>query len=266
MSTYVIGDIQGCYEEFSRLLDLINLDPGSDELWLVGDLINRGPNNAGVLDLLLQLPNVQAVFGNHDLHFLAVEAGAHKLHRSDTLDDLLSSPSRADYVAYLRSLPLLHVGGPDNNIVMAHAGLPPQLTLTECLALANEVETCIRSDDAAEFFEAMYGNEPDCWDPGLTGMTRLRVITNYFTRIRYCDEAGRMELTHKADITPAGFQPWFTFDRPDDVVILFGHWAALKGVTNVDFAVPLDTGCVWGGHLTALRLEDRETFIVEAAR
>lgn len=263
MSTYVIGDVQGCYEELSRLLELIRLDTATDELWLVGDLINRGPDNCSVLDLLMGLSNVQAVLGNHDLHFLAIEAGFQKPHRSDTIKDLLDSPQREAYVDFLLTLPLLHVDR-SKNAVLVHAGLPPQLTVDECLRLADEVETCLKSEQRNDFYSAMYGNEPACWNEKLTGMSRLRVITNYFTRIRYCTAEGTMELTHKADVAPDGYAPWFQFPRSDAFAVLFGHWAALEGKSGVEFAIPLDTGCVWGRRLTALRLEDHQFFSVEA--
>lgn len=264
MSTYVIGDIQGCSREFRGLIELLPIDWQDDELWLVGDLVNRGPDNAGVLDLVMSLPNVHAVLGNHDLHFLAVESGVQPPGRSDTIDDLLHSDHRADYAEYLRGLPLLHTNE-TNNIAMAHAGLPPQLSIEKCRQLAAEVQSCLQSTDARDFFQAMYGNEPAAWDDSLTGMTRLRVITNYFTRLRYCTADGEMELTHKSDVAPPGYAPWFSFPRNDDVTVVFGHWAAIEGKTGVDFAIPLDTGCVWGRHLTAMRLEDRQTFVVSAA-
>jgi bis(5'-nucleosyl)-tetraphosphatase (symmetrical) len=263
MSTYAIGDLQGCFTEFEQLLDRINFDDGNDHLWLVGDLVNRGPNNAPVLDLIMSLSNVTCVLGNHDLHFLAVATGQKKQHRSDTLDDLLNNPRLPQYIDYLRHLPLLHYDA-DQQRALVHAGLPPQLGIEQCLALSREVETVLQSDEFPTFLSAMYGNEPPLWHDDLAGMDRLRVITNFLTRIRYCTAQGEMELTHKADIQPQGYAPWFTFNRNDQLQILFGHWAALNGITGVKFAIPLDTGCVWGRELTALRLEDETYFSVPA--
>ena len=259
MSTYVIGDIQGCLEPLEALLTKVDFNPDADTLWCVGDLINRGPDNAGVLDLLMSLPNMISVLGNHDLHFLAIALGKQKRHRSDTITDLLDHPKLSEYIEFLRQLPLLHYDE-TQKVVMVHAGMPPQLALADCLMMASEVEQVLRSTSFTDFLEAMYGNEPAIWQDELTGMVRLRVITNYFTRLRYCTAAGEMELTHKADVQPDGYAPWFTFNREDDLHVLFGHWAALNGIAESNFVTALDTGCVWGRELTALRLEDRKLF------
>ena len=259
MSTYVIGDIQGCYDEFVQLLQQVQYDSTSDELWLVGDLINRGPDNVAVMDLIMSLPRTVAVLGNHDLHFLAVALGKQRQMRKDTLTDLLNSPRLPDYVEYLLHLPLIHYDR-TKDIAMLHAGLPPQLDIETCCRLAREVETMLKSEDHPAYFEAMYGNEPDTWSDSLTGMDRLRHITNFLTRIRFCTEAGKLELTHKNNIAPSGYAPWFTFPRQDATHILFGHWAALEGQTDSKFVTALDTGCVWGRDLTALRLEDQALF------
>jgi len=263
MSTYAVGDIQGCYAALCRLLEQVNFDPAEDRLWLVGDLINRGPDNAAVLELVMSLPDTVAVLGNHDLHFLAIALGQQRIMRSDTISDLLTHPRLDEFVDYLRHLPLIHSAS-EENLVMVHAGLPPQLDVETCVKLAGEVECILRSDDHPAYFSAMYGNEPDTWNDSLTGMDRLRHITNFLTRIRYCTAKGKLELTHKADIEPEGYAPWFSFDRPDDVHILFGHWAALEGAADADFVTALDTGCVWGRDLTAIRIEDRQLFSVGA--
>ena len=261
MSTYVVGDIQGCYKELIKILELVQFDPALDELWLVGDIINRGPDNIAVMDFIMSLPKKVIVLGNHDLHFLAVALGKQREMPKDTISDLLRSPNLSDYVDYLRQQPLIYYDR-TKKIAMSHAGLPPQLNIETCCKLAREVETVIKSVNHLTYFEAMYGNKPDTWSDSLTGMDRLRYITNSLTRIRYCTSAGKLELTHKADIAPSGYAPWFTFTRPDDTHILFGHWAALEGRTNSSFATALDTGCVWGRGLTALRLEDRAMFRV----
>lgn len=263
MSTYAIGDIQGCRQELELLLEKINFSESEDHLWLVGDLINRGPDNAGVLDLLMQLPNVTSVLGNHDLHFLAVATGQQTQKRSDTLSDLLDSPRLNDYIEYLRNLPLIHYDE-SRDIAMVHAGLPPHFDTRKCLVLAREVEDKLRSDDFTSFLSAMYGNEPALWQDELRGMERLRLITNYFTRLRFCREDGDLELLHKTDLAPPGYSPWFSFPRPDGTKILFGHWAALEGEAETDFAIALDTGCVWGRTLTAYRIEDETSFAVDS--
>ncbi len=265
MSTYAIGDIQGCRIELELLLEKIGYQQSTDHLWFAGDLINRGPDNAGVLDLLMQLPNVTCVLGNHDLHFLAVAMGSQTKKRGDTLNDLLGSPHLDNYIGYLRELSLIHFDA-GRDIAMVHAGLPPHLDIARCLELASEVEKTIRSDSFTSFLTAMYGNEPACWQENLTGMDRLRLITNYFTRLRFCKADGEIELLHKTDVAPKGFHPWFSFPRPDDTRILFGHWAALEGKVDTEFAVALDTGCVWGRKLTALRVEDNTLISVKAVR
>ena len=261
MTTYVVGDIQGCYDELVQLLDLVQFDPTSDELWLVGDLVNRGPDNIAVMDFIMSLPNAIAVLGNHDLHFLAIALGRQHQMPKDTLTDLMTSPRLPDYVDYLRHLPLIHYDR-GKNIAMLHAGVPPQLNIETCCHLAREVETVLKSEDHPAYFEAMYGNEPDTWNDSLSGMDRFRCITNFLTRIRYCTKDGKLELAHKANIAPPGYAPWFTFPRPDNTHILFGHWAALEGQANSSFVTAMDTGCVWGRDLTALRLKDRTLFRV----
>ena len=263
MSTYVFGDIQGCYTELSRLLEKLRYDPASDKLWFVGDLINRGPDNVRTLELIMSLPGITAVLGNHELHFIAVALGKQRLMRSDTFSDLLEHAELPKYVEYLRRLPITHMDSAQN-LVMVHAGLPPQLDAVTCCNLGREVEQMLRSDEHPAYFDAMYGNEPARWREDLTGMDRLRHITNFLTRIRFCKADGELELTHKTEIAPAGFAPWFSFPRPDDMHILFGHWAALEGTADTAFATALDTGCVWGRDLTALRLEDRALISVPA--
>lgn len=263
MSTYIIGDVQGCFEELQKLLDRVDYHSGRDHLWFAGDLINRGPQNVEVLDLILSEPNVKCVLGNHDLHFLAIATDQQKLKRSDTIEDLLNNPRLDQYIDYLRHLPILHYAEAEN-LAMVHAGIPPQMGIKTCMALASEVETILQSEQYPAFLKAMYGNEPSAWNNQLAGMDRLRMITNYLTRMRYCTREGELELTHKADIQPDGFAPWFTFERSDQLQVVFGHWAALNGRTGVDFAIPLDTGCVWGRELTAMRLEDKTFFSVGA--
>lgn len=260
MSTYAVGDIQGCFDEFQALLKKCRFNPHKDKLWLVGDLINRGKKNIQTLDYLIELgDSVKLVLGNHDLHFLAMAKGNGKPSRSDTIQDLLEHQNCDLYVHWLRQHPLVYT---DQTLdyVMVHAGLPPIWSISTCLERAREVETILSGDSYESFLSVMYGDEPSEWDDQLKGMDRIRLITNYFTRMRYCTRNARLELNHKTTDQPTGFSPWFTFRRPEQTQILFGHWAALDGVTNNENTHALDTGCVWGRRLTAMRLEDRKIF------
>ena len=264
MSTYAIGDIQGCYSELMALLSNIEFDQNKDTLWLVGDLINRGPENLETLEFLQTLPHLVCVLGNHDLHFLAVATKCHKASRSDTLDDLLDSEKLPNIVDWLRTLPLIHLDS-ELGYLMVHAGIPSIWSIPESLAYADEVHRLLQGENYRSFLTEMYGNYPINWSPDLTGMERLRVITNFLTRLRYCKENGEMDLIHKEQKIPIGFQPWFNHhpDKLDDAItILFGHWAALEGETGRKDIIGLDTGCLWGRELTAMRLEDRQKFTV----
>jgi bis(5'-nucleosyl)-tetraphosphatase (symmetrical) len=263
MATYAIGDIQGCYNEYQRLLEKIRFDPAQDKLWLVGDLVNRGPDSLQVLRLVKSLgEKAITVLGNHDLHLLAVAAGATKLHRSDTLDDILKAPDCDDLLAWLRQQRLLHA---ENGFVLVHAGLLPQWGIEQAASLAREVETALRGKDYPAFFEHMYGNTPKLWSESLSGYKRLRVITNAFTRMRICTPQGEMEFNFKGEVDdiPKGYLPWFnlTQRQSEAATIIFGHWSAL-GLKLTANVIALDTGCLWGGQLTALRLEDRQIFQV----
>ncbi len=264
MATYAIGDIQGCLEPLQCLLAEIKFNPRHDKLWLAGDLINRGPDTLATLRFLYRLrDSVTIVLGNHDLHFIAVYYGLRKLGKSDTLDELLRAPDCADLVYWLRQQKLVHCD-PALNFTMVHAGIPPQWDLAEALARSREVENVLQSDKIEHFLAGMYGNLPSRWSDDLAGVDRLRLITNYFTRMRFCSAEGELELQTKesADAAPIGFAPWFSFSarKTRTQKIIFGHWAALEGHTNTKNVYALDTGCVWGGSLTALRLEDERKF------
>lgn len=263
MAIYAVGDIQGCCDELVRLLDRIAFDPARDKLWLVGDLVNRGPGSLEVLRLVKSLgDSAITVLGNHDLHLLAVSTGAAELHRSDTLTPILDAPDRDELLYWLRHQRLLHA---EDGYVLVHAGLLPGWTVKQAAKLAREVEAALRGDDYATFFARMYGNNPHGWDDGLTGYKRLRVITNALTRMRVCTPQGDMEFKFKGELhnIPEGYLPWF--DVPGrasrDATVIFGHWSAL-GLMLRDDAVALDTGCLWGGPMTAIRLDDRELFQV----
>ena len=266
MATYAIGDIQGCYSTFRRMLDGLSFDPARDRLWLVGDLVNRGPQSLAVLRFVKGLgARAITVLGNHDLHLLVVAAGHVRQHAGDTLNAVLRAPDRDELLDWLRRRKLMHAAG---RYAMVHAGLLPQWTIAKALALAREVEAALQSDDYGEFLRHMYGNQPDRWREDLTGFDRLRAIINTFTRLRLCTTAGRMEFAHKGKPVglPRGYQPWFTVPRRRNraTTIIFGHWAAL-GLYMDSNVAGLDTGCVWGRELTALRLADRKIFQCAAA-
>lgn len=266
MAIYAIGDIQGCFAALQKLLAHINFHPAHDTLWFTGDLVNRGWQSLEVLRFIKSLGDKHiTVLGNHDLHLLAVAFGVQPVKPADTLQDILSAPDKQELIDWLCHRPLLHVDN-KNKFVMSHAGLAPSWTINKAQQLAHEVESALQSSAKQELFKNLYGNEPDNWDDNLTGYPRLRCIINYFTRMRFCDASGRLNLTYKGTIAekPAGLIPWF--DVPDRVTanekIIFGHWAALNGETTTRNVYPLDTGCVYGNALTALRLEDERRFSV----
>ncbi len=264
MATYVLGDIQGCYREFRSLLDAVGFNREQDKLWFVGDLINRGPNNIDTLRFVMDLPDSVVVLGNHDLHFLAIARGHARPKGKDSITDLLAAPDLADLCNWLRQQPLMHIDH-SRKTVMVHAGLPPCWDTPTCRARAREVEAILQGNDPDTFFAEMYGNEPATWSDSLTGNDRLRLITNYFTRLRFCKPDGTLELDSKETEAPAGgYLPWYDLPRPDDYTIVFGHWAAIQGITGNPRAISVDTGCVWGRQLTALRLDDGRKFSVDS--
>lgn len=263
MAIYAIGDIQGCCVEFQQLLEQIRFDPAQDRLWLVGDLVNRGPDSLQVLRLVKSLgDSAITVLGNHDLHLLAVAEGAAELHRSDTLDEVLNAPDRDELLGWLRQQRLLHA---EDGYVLVHAGLLPQWSVKQAVSLAHEVESALRGDDYASFLARMYGNAPHNWDSDLSGYKRLRVITNVFTRMRICTPQGEMEFKFKGEVEhiPPGYLPWFDVPKrkSHDATVIFGHWSAL-GLRIEPRVIALDTGCLWGGPMSAIRLEDRQLFQV----
>ncbi|MEQ1814571.1 MAG: symmetrical bis(5'-nucleosyl)-tetraphosphatase [Candidatus Nitrotoga sp.] len=266
MAIYAIGDIQGCCTELEKLLAQIRFNPAADRLWFVGDLVNRGPDSLSVLRLVKTLGNAAiTVLGNHDLHLLAVAAGIEKIHRSDTLQEILNAPDRDALLTWLRAQRLIYA---ENKFVLVHAGLLPGWTVAQAQQLASEVETELHGQNYINFLQHMYGNRPRVWRNNLSSFDRLRVITNAFTRMRICTAAGEMELKFKAEPQniPAGYYPWF--DVPGranaDAIIICGHWSAL-GLKITPNVIALDTGCLWGGALTAIRLEDRKVFQVPCA-
>ncbi|GAB6039827.1 symmetrical bis(5'-nucleosyl)-tetraphosphatase [Endothiovibrio diazotrophicus] len=259
MALYVVGDLQGCLEPLKRLLDTVRFDPAADTLWLTGDLINRGPHSLEALRFVKGMGrNALTVLGNHDLHLLAVAYGPHKLKKKDTLDAILEAHDRETLLRWLLHRPLLHFDEP-RNLTLVHAGVHPLWTLEQARVYAAELETVLRGDDAFEYFEEMYGDTPGHWADSHGGIDRLRAITNAFTRMRMCDLQGHLDMKYKGAPggQPAGWFPWFDHPgrRATDTHILFGHWAAL-GVHEGAGVTALDSGCVWGARLTALRLTD----------
>lgn len=265
VSTYAVGDIQGCYDTLRALLKQVQFTPSTDTLWCAGDLINRGPKNVETLRYLMSLPNLKVALGNHDLHFLALAKGIKKPTRSDTIGDLLADPERDQFVQWLQQQPLL-ICDDANQRVMVHAGLPAIWSLDQAKSLAREIEQQLCSPSVDIFLNNMYGDTPAIWSDQLTSPDRLRLATNFFTRLRYYKSPGELELTHKTDAAPNGFAPWFDTRHPSlaEYTVIFGHWAALDGVQQEKLA-GLDTGAVWGRHLTALRLDDGVYFTQSAA-
>lgn len=255
MSLYLIGDVQGCDEALGRLLDDIGFSPSRDTLYLLGDLVNRGPASLAVLRRLMALQgSAHCLLGNHDLHLLAVAQGVRAPHRSDTLAEVLNAPDRNALLDWVRSRPMAVF---EHGWLMVHAGVLPQWDLAQTLALAAELQAVLRSPDWGDFLHGMYGNQPDHWRDALQGTERLRVVVNALTRLRLCSAQGVMEFDSKegAEAAPPGFMPWFDVPgrRTAGVPVAFGHWSTLGTVQRKD-VLPLDTGCVWGGCLTAARI------------
>ncbi|BAN68332.1 symmetrical bis(5'-nucleosyl)-tetraphosphatase [endosymbiont of unidentified scaly snail isolate Monju] len=262
MAVYAVGDVQGCYDALRAALDGVSFDPARDRLWFVGDLVNRGPQSLEVLRFVHGLGKAATVvLGNHDLHLLALAAGHGLPGDKDHLDEVLAAPDRDELIDWLRHCPLLH-HEPALDFTLLHAGLPPQWTLTEATAHAQEVESVLRSDDHPAFFAHMYGNQPDRWSEELAGMDRLRFITNCFTRLRFVTPDGRLLLKEKGP--PGSAQdpqalPWF--DHPGRASrgerIVCGHWSTLGYMARHNVWA-IDTGCLWGGRLTLLRIDGAE--------
>jgi bis(5'-nucleosyl)-tetraphosphatase (symmetrical) len=259
VAIYAIGDVQGCYAELCRLLDKISFDAQRDTLWFCGDLVNRGPESLQTLQFVKSLgSSAVCVLGNHDLHLLALHHGVHKVSDTSYLQPILDSPQRDELMAWLQGLPLLHYDK-THKALLVHAGVHPDWGLSKARKLAAEVETAVRGPAAAEFFASMYGNKPRVWSAELNGLERLRCITNAFTRMRYFNATGKMDFNVASSPRQnlgSGLTPWFQMPAVlrDDIRVFFGHWSTLPvGCYGRCFA--LDGGCVWGGHLVALRID-----------
>jgi bis(5'-nucleosyl)-tetraphosphatase (symmetrical) len=263
MATYAIGDLQGCFASLEALLGEIGFRESADRLWFVGDLVNRGPQSLEILRFVRALgARAVSVLGNHDLHLLMVGEGHVRAHRLDTLDEILDAPDREVLLSWLRALPLMHA---EDEYAMVHAGLLPTWSVDEALDLARETEQALQGPDWRALMARMYGNEPDHWSDALSGYARWRVIINAMTRLRICTPDGRMEFRHKGGIDdiPAGYLPWFAVPgrKSANATIVCGHWSAI-GMVSQRNLLALDSGCLWGGKLSAVRLEDRRIYQV----
>lgn len=269
MAVYAIGDLQGCLDPLQRLLDRIAFDPARDRLWFTGDLVNRGPASLETLRFVRSLGELAVVvLGNHDLHLLvAACTGNRKTRRNDTLGEILVAPDRDELLHWLRHRPLLH-HDPAVDFTMVHAGLPPQWDLADAVAAAAELRSVLAGDDFVAFLEEMYGNLPNRWSPELCGVERWRFIVNAFTRLRFLRPDGSLDFGSKgpAESARSDLIPWFNYParRSAGMRIVFGHWSLLHGGV-FEGAFAIDTGCVYGGSLTALNLGDLSTRCVDCA-
>lgn len=267
MATYAIGDIQGCYQALMQLLERIKFNKATDRLWLVGDLVNRGPQSLEVLRFVHGLgERAVTVLGNHDLHLVMQAEGHGRANDEDTLAPVLAAPDRDELLAWLRDCPLVHREG---NHVMVHAGLLPAWRVDQALALAGEARAALAGPDYRDFLAHMWGSQPDAWRDDLAGWDRLRVVVNATTRMRFCRADGSMDFRSKGppEKAGAGVIPWFQVPgrASADHTVVCGHWSAL-GLRLEDNLMALDSGCLWGGALTAVRLEDRKVFQLPCER
>jgi bis(5'-nucleosyl)-tetraphosphatase (symmetrical) len=261
---YLLGDLQGCGDPLARMLDEVAFSPSSDHLYVLGDLVNRGPDSLGVLQRLSALgASATCLLGNHDLHLLAVAQGVRKPHKNDTVRQILEAPDREHWLNWLRHQKLAEQA---HGWLMVHAGVLPQWDAAQTLSLAAEVEARLQGPDLATFLPLMYGNEPARWRDDLQGPERLRCVINSLTRLRFCSADGTMEFATKEGAcgSPEGYMPWFEVPgrRTHGVPVAFGHWSTL-GLINRDDLLSLDTGCVWGGQLTAVRLTDTGREVIQ---
>jgi bis(5'-nucleosyl)-tetraphosphatase (symmetrical) len=261
MATYAIGDVQGCFDELRQLLVQFGFKQG-DRLWFVGDLVNRGPKSLDVLRFVRDLDGkAVVVLGNHDLHLVTQHEGFERPRKDDTFLEVRAAPDANALVDWLRTRPMMHVEG---GYAMVHAGLLPQWSIEKAVGLGKEVEAALAASNYREFLKTMYGSQPDRWSDSLDGWDRLRVIVNAMTRLRFCTPEGRMDFRAKGTTPPPGTSAWFDLREKDSQAIVCGHWSAL-GLKTTEKLAALDSGCVWGGKLTALRLEDRALFQVPCA-
>jgi bis(5'-nucleosyl)-tetraphosphatase (symmetrical) len=271
MANYAIGDIQGCFDELIVLLDKIKFEAGKDQLWICGDLINRGPKSLESLEFLYSIrKNCYITLGNHDLHFLAVAEEVIEISDSDTFKEILKNENLDIYLNWIKKIPFHHIGKIKNNgktksYLMTHAGVPPHWTKEDLKKYSLELNKTLQGPESLTLLKNMYGNEPNHPSRCVTEIERLRLHINYLTRMRFCSSDGSLDLKNKGKAleAPLGMKPWFDWNLKilkDPLHLLFGHWAALEGVTGKKNITALDTGCVWGKKLSALRLEDNRIF------
>ena len=264
-NTYFVGDIQGCADQLQELINKIERTSSNNYYVFAGDLVNRGPKSLTTLRLIRKLQQTgqaESVLGNHDLHLLAVANGIRPSHRNDTLDEILQAPDRDELLHWLRHRPMAIF---KNQHLVIHAGLFPSWSAEQTMALAHEVECTLKGADWLDFLGSMYGNTPDIWSDALQGNDRLRCITNALTRMRFCSLGGRMDFASKDGLAtaPDGYQPWFELPRAStDCTVVFGHWSTL-GLLLRPNLISLDTGCVWGGKLTAVSMNDRQLIQID---
>ncbi len=267
MATYVIGDLQGCLAALKRLLDHIGYEDGRDRLWFTGDLVNRGPESLATLRFVRELTDPVVVLGNHDLHLLGVACGHRRIAPDDTLEAILQADDRKELLDWLTRQPLLYYDRL-RRTALVHAGIPAQWDIEQALAHAGELEAALRGDNPCHTLAGLYGTTPDAWDESLTGADRLRFIANGLTRMRYCHPDGRLDMRNKGPLgsQASGLVPWFEVAdrRTQDIRIAFGHWSSL-GSHAFGHAICLDSGCLWGGSLSALRLEDNQILSIPCA-
>lgn len=265
MATYIIGDLHGCFDEFQALLKQVNFNPTQDELWLTGDLIARGDKSLECLRFVKALgERATVVLGNHDLHLLATLEGIKAVKPKDKVDTIFNAEDRIDLQNWLRNRPLVAVH-PEYKFVLVHAGLSPEWDLQTALLCAKETEAVLQSNNYQDLLKEMYGNSPDNWSANLKGMDRWRYTINVCTRMRFCTADNRLDFECKlpAEEAPSDLKPWFEMNNPlfKEQEIIFGHWASLIGYPTPNTIYALDTGCVWGNHLTMIRWEDQKIFI-----
>ena len=261
MATYIVGDIQGCYDELRQLLSLADFNPEIDELWAAGDLVARGPKSLKTLRYLKKI-GAKVILGNHDLHLLATAIGVYPVKAKDKTAPILKADDKRELLTWLRKQPLL-LEHPEYKFIMVHAGVLPAWTIEKAKSLAKEIEQQLAGKEYKTLLKNMYGNHPTAWNDSLSGIERTRFIINAFTRMRYCTLSGELEFQHKLapeQINNNQLKPWFDITRTHNQPILFGHWAALLGDVEQDDLYALDTGCVWGNSLSMIRWQDKKIF------
>lgn len=269
MATYIIGDLHGCFDEFQALLAQVQFNPKNDELWLTGDLVARGAKSLECLRFVKSLGDrATVVLGNHDLHLLSTLKGIKPIKPKDNVDKIFNAPDRDDLQDWLRSRPLVAIH-PKHHFVLVHAGISPEWDLDTMMTCTKEAEQVLQSENYNELLEAMYGNTPDCWSTDLNHTERMRYTINVCTRMRFCYEDKRLDFMCKLPVeqAPSGLKPWFELNNPHfHYPVIFGHWASLIGYSTPKHIYALDTGCVWGNHLTMLRWEDKKIFTQNALK